>query len=211
MINQNNLQKLNLQNLLEVSKILNKIEHFVFYGTLLGLIREQKILLGDDDVDFMVDLKYKKIVIKKMILNKSFKINKKVTNEYFIQFIKKKKNLISFVDFYFFTKNSKDDYIIERHNWLANISDNNFALHLPKKMIFPIKKDKTFKTIFVPNKPKSLLKFLYGKTWFLPLKKNIQYRVEIKNHKPLMIRRSFLGSITRWFKEIFYQKFEKII
>ena len=78
-------------------------------------------------------------------------------------------------------------------------------------MIFPIKKDKTFKTIFVPNKPKSLLKFLYGKTWFLPLKKNIQYRVEIKNHKPLMIRRSFLGSITRWFKEIFYQKFEKII
>ena len=146
-----------------------------------------------------------------MKLNKSFKINKKVSNKYFTQFIKKKDNLMNFVDFYFFTKNSKDNYIIDRHNWLANIFDSNFALHFPSKMIFPIKNDKNFKTIFIPNKPKSLLKLLYGKTWFSPLKKNIEYRVEIKNNKPLIIRRSFLGSITRWFKgKINTKKYNKV-
>jgi phosphorylcholine metabolism protein LicD len=211
MINQNNLQKLNFQNLLLVSKLLKKVEHFVFYGTLLGLIREQKIIDGDDDVDFMVNLKNKKNVIRKMKLNKSFKINKKVSNEYFTQFIKKKNNLISFVDFYFYTKSQKNDYIIERHNWLANIYDQNFALHYSTKMVFPIKKDKKFKTISIPNNPVSLLKILYGKKWIFPLKKNIQYRVEIKNNKPFIIRRSFLGSITRWFKELLNKKFVKKI
>jgi phosphorylcholine metabolism protein LicD len=209
MSKKNNLQKLNFQNLIDVSKILKSVEHFVFYGTLLGLIREQNIILGDDDVDFMINLEFKKKVLTKMKFNKSFKINKKVCNRYFAQFIKKKNNLVSFVDFYFFTSKLKDNYIVERHNWLANINDNNFALHFPKKMIFPIKKDKNLKNFFIPNKPKSLLKFLYGKTWHSPLKKNIEYRVEIINNKPLMINRSFVGSITRWLKEIVNNKFKK--
>ena len=138
MIKQNRLQKLNLQNLLDVSKILQNVEHFIFYGTLLGLIREQKIIRGDDDVDIMVNLKHKNKILKKMKINKSFKINKKVSNKYFTQFIKKKDNLISFVDFYFFTKNSKDNYIIDRHNWLSLVHDSKFALHFPNKMIFGV-------------------------------------------------------------------------
>ena len=210
MIKQNKLQKLNLQNLLDVSKILQNVEHFVFYGTLLGLIREQKIIRGDDDVDFMTNLKNKKIVLKKMRINKSFKINKKVSNKYFTQFIKKKNNLMSFVDFYFFTKNPKDNFIVDRHNWLSNIHDSNFALQFPNKMIFPIKNDKNFKTIFIPNKPEALLKFLYGKTWLSPLKKNIEYRVEIKNNKPLIVRRSFIGSITRLIKGKINKRYKKV-
>ena len=83
---QSNLQKLNLQNMLTVSKILKNIEHFVCFGTLLGLIREQKIISGDDDVDFFVDYKNKKKIIQKIKLNKSFKVNKKVSNKHFIQF-----------------------------------------------------------------------------------------------------------------------------
>ena len=42
-----------------------------------------------------------------MKLNSSFKLNKKVSNEYFNQFIKKENNLISFVDFYFYIKDKK--------------------------------------------------------------------------------------------------------
>ena len=75
-----------------------------------------------------------------------------------------------------------------------------FAIHFPKKFIFPIKKDKYYKTICLPNKQEKLCQFLYGLDWKIPLKKNISYRMEIVNNKPLLIKRSFLGSITRWLK-----------
>ena len=209
---QNNLQKLNLQNLLTVSKILKNIEHFVCFGTLLGLIREQKIIHGDDDVDFFVDYKNKKKIIQKIKLNKSFKVNKKVSNKHFIQFTNKKNNLMSFIDFYFYSKFPENNYIIERQNWLGHINDANFALHIPNKLIFPIKRDKNFNSVFIPNKPEKVLNFLYGESWLSPLKKDIEYRVEIKNNKPFMVRRSFLGSLTRWFKsKMDSKKYKKII
>jgi len=45
---QNKLQKLNLQNLIFVSNLIKNIEHFIFYGTLLGIIREKNIIKGDE-------------------------------------------------------------------------------------------------------------------------------------------------------------------
>ena len=209
MYNQKNLQDLNLQNLLFISKILKKTEHFVFYGTLLGLTREQKIINGDDDIDLLIHNRFRNLVLKKMKSNKSFKLNKRVSNNYFIQYIKKKNNLTSFVDFYFYIKKPKQNYIIERHNFLSNIHDKNYSIHIPKKMVFPIKKSKKYKTISLPNNPKALCKFLYGSTWLSPLHKNTGYRLEIRQNKPLMIRRSFLGYLTRFVKETFSNKFKK--
>jgi hypothetical protein len=83
---------------------------------------------------------------------------------------------------------------------LGNIEDKRFALHFPKKMIFPIMKGKRFN---LPNKPKIACLYIYGKTWSTPLSKNTNYRPEIINNKPVLIRRSFLGSLTRKFKELF--------
>ncbi len=203
------IQKLNFQNLIQVSALLKNIKHFIFYGTLLGLIREKNIIPGDDDIDIMVNIKDKNKVLKIMMQNKTFKFNKKVSNKYFAQFIKKKNNISSFIDFYFFTQNFKKNFIIERHNWLAHINDGNFALHFPNNMIFPIRKHKEFKSLSIPNKPKSLLKFLYGKSWRLPLKKNTEYRVEIKNNKPIIIKRSFIGSITRLIKAEINKTYKK--
>ena len=107
MTDQDKLQKLNFQNLIIVSSLINQIEYFIFYGTLLGIVREKNIIKHDDDIDFMVNHKSKKLLFKKMKLNKTFKINKKVTNDYFAQFVKKKDGLISFVDFYFYIKDPK--------------------------------------------------------------------------------------------------------
>jgi len=205
------LQKLNFQNLLSVSSLIKdkNIEYFIFYGTLLGIIRENNIIKGDDDIDFMVNHKSKKLLLKKMKLNKTFKINKKVSNEYFIQFIKKNKKLKTFIDFYFYTKNKKKDYIIDRHNWLGNIKDKRFALHFPTKMIFPIIKNKKFN---MPKKPKSACIYIYGKTWSTPLTKNTNYRPEIINNKPVLIRRSYLGSLTRQLKTMLnINSFKKVI
>lgn len=199
MISKKDIQKQNFDNLLKVSYSIKNIEYFIFYGTLLGITRDNNIIKGDDDVDFMVNYNSKKILLKKMSLIKTFKLNKKVSNNYFAQYIKIKKGIKTFVDFYFYLNNSKKNYIIDRHNWLGNINDKRFALHFPKQMIFPINKNGKFN---VPKNPKLSCQYLYGKTWSIPLKKNINYRAEIIDNKPFLVRRSYLGAITRRIKEI---------
>ena len=199
MISKKIIQNQNYENLLEVSHLIKNLEYFIFYGTLLGITRDNNIIKGDDDVDFMVDYNSKKLLLKKMTQLKTFKLNKKVSNKYFIQYIKIKNGIKTFVDFYLYLNNSKNDYIIDKHNWLGNINDNRFSLHFPKKIIFPIIKDGQFN---FPQKPQVTCQYIYGKTWSVPLKKNINYRAEILNNKPFLVRRSYLGSITRRIKEI---------
>ena len=209
MFDQDKLQKLNYQNLITVSPLLKNIEYFIFYGTLLGIIRGNNIIKGDDDIDFLVNYKFRKSLLKKMKLDKSFKINKKVCNQYFIQYIKKYKRLRTFVDFYFYINDPKKKFIIDKHNWIGNINDERFALHFPKRIIFPIKKGEKFN---MPKNPKMACKYIYGKTWSKPLKKNTNYRPEIIKNKPVLIRRSYLGSLTRELKEIFnISRFKKVI
>ena len=164
------------------------------------MTRDNKIIPGDDDVDLLINYKYKNNVLKKMISNKSFKINKKVSNKFFVQYVNEDIGITSFVDFYFYINSPKKNYIIEKHNFLSNFKDPKFSIHFPKKFIFPIKKDKYYKRVSLPKRPEKMCQFLYGTEWKTPLKKNISYRMEIVNNKPLLIKRSFLGSITRWFK-----------
>ena len=212
MFKKNRLQNLNFENLILITKILNKFEHFIFYGTLLGITREKNIIKNDDDIDFLINLKFKRLILKKMKLNKEFKLNKKVSNKYFIQFIRKEKKILSCVDFYFYIKDPKKNYIIEKHNFLSNINDKKYALHIPNKLIFPIKKDKEFKKFNIPNKSRALCKFIYGSNWSKPLKKNTGYRVEVLNNKPLIIQRSYLGSLTRRIKEFLkFNNYKKAI
>ena len=90
--------------------------------------------------------------------------------------------------------------LFEKHNFLSNFKDPKFSIHFPKKFIFPTKKDKYYKIVSLPKKPEMMCHFLYGVEWKTPLKKNISYRMEIVDNKPLLIKRSFLGSLTRWFK-----------
>jgi len=209
MFKQNKLQKLNFQNLISVAPLLKNIEYFIFYGTMLGIIRENNIIKGDDDIDFLVNYKSKKLLLKKMETAKSFKINKKVCNKYFVQYIKKYNDLRTFVDFYFYINDPKKNYIIDKHNWIGNINDKRFAIHFPKKLIFPIVKNKKFN---MPRNPIAACKFIYGNSWSIPQKKNTNYRPEIINNKPVLIQRSYLGSLTRELKEIFnISRFKKVI
>ena len=197
------LQKRYLQDLKYISKLLEKYKPFVFYGTLLGITREKNLIKNDDDVDILVDIKYRKKVITKLNKIKNFKINKKITNKYFVQFINNKNNIETFIDFYFYINNKNKKYIIEKHNWLSTINSKDHEIHVPKKLVFPLKKIKGFKNIFFPNQCHDLCNFLYGNNWKSPLKKNTGYRMEIINNRPKLIERSFLGSITRLIKSYF--------
>ena len=209
MKNKDIIQKLNLENLLIISKIFKKEKGFIFYGTLLGVIREKNILRGDDDIDVLIDIKFKKKILKKLKKFKIFKINKKVINKYFIQLVRRNKKIKTFVDLYFYINNSKNKYIEEKHNFLSSINLKSHTLHIPKKLVFPIKKSKKFKNVYLPNKPINLCRYLYGKSWKKPLSKNTGYRMEIYNNKPKLIKRSKIGEISRSFKQFFYNQYKK--
>ena len=93
MIVKQDLRKLNLKNLLLISNKFKKYHCFVFYGTLLGLTRENNIIRNDDDIDFLIDIRYKKKIIHEIKKLRLFKINKKNLNPYFIQLTRKFKNI----------------------------------------------------------------------------------------------------------------------
>ena len=63
MNNKDIIQKLNLENLLIISKILRKERVFIFYGTLLGVVRE-KIFKKGMMILMLIDIKSKKKILK---------------------------------------------------------------------------------------------------------------------------------------------------
>jgi len=203
------LRKINYENLKFISNKLKSFKCFVFYGTLLGLTRENNILKYDDDVDFLIDIKFKEQVLNKFKKSNLFKINKNVSNKYFVQLVRNEKNLKTFVDLYFYIYPQKKNYIIEKHNFLSAINLESHSLFIPKKILFPLKRYTKYKDIYFPKRREGVCKYLYGPDWRKPLTKNSGYRMEIINHKPKLIKRSFLGKITRYIKNSFTKNFLK--
>ena len=62
-------------------------------------------------------------------------------------------------------------------------------------------KNKNFKLVSMPKHPEKICEYLYGRNWKTPLKKNTGYRMEIVNNKPMLIKRSFIGYLTREIKK----------
>ena len=201
------LQNTNLENLIFISNELKEFNQFVYFGTLLGLTRENRILKNDDDIDLCLNSKFRENVIDKINNLKDYDINHKVCNKYFIQLVRRKNDIKTFIDLYFYIDH--DNFIEEKHNFFASISLESHSIHIPKKLIFPLHKSKKFKEVNLPNQSKELCKFFYGNNWEKPMKKNSDYRFEIINHKPVLIKRSFLGSVTRAFKYFFSSEFRK--
>ncbi len=201
------LQNTNLENLIFISNELKEFNPFVYFGTLLGLTRENRILKNDDDIDLCLNSKFRENVIDKINNLKDYDINHKVCNKYFIQLVRRKNDIKTFIDLYFYIDH--DNFIEEKHNFFASISLESHSIHIPKKLIFPLHKSKKFKEVNLPNQSKELCKFFYGNNWEKPMKKNSDYRFEIINHKPVLIKRSFLGSLTRAFKYFFNSEFRK--
>ena len=100
--NQQKIKKKNLENLISSIETLKNFEYFVFYGTLLGIVRENNIIEHDDDIDFLINIDHRNEVMDKFKFSKIFEINKKVSNKFFIQLINKTEGIETFVDFYFY-------------------------------------------------------------------------------------------------------------
>jgi len=186
-------RKYNLKNLKEISLLLNlqEIEYFIFYGSLLGYVREKNLLEKDDDIDILVNIKYRKQILKILtILNYKISVSKDV-------FVQGEKNIneknsnntiTTYVDFYFYTNNAKKNYICDQWNFSGNYKLESNFLHIPKDIIYPIKTGNIEHIkVNIPAHIKLCCIFLYGENFHIPLKKEQEYKMKIKNNKPIQI------------------------
>ena len=182
----------NRDNLVTISKLFEDIDHFIFFGALLGLTREQDLIEGDDDIDILVPIENRDSIIQKISSINSFKINfDKECNQsaYFLQVDSSINNRSSLIDFYFYENNTEDDFIVDRWNFLAKFKNPECALHIPKKFIFPIVHEEYFgQKIKLPSDKELLCEWLYGKSWRTPRKKHVSYVIRIIKNRPILIK-----------------------
>lgn len=184
-------RELNRKNLTDISEILIDLECFVFFGTVLGLNRESDIIEHDDDIDFLINSNDRDSLINRL-KNSSFNIDfEKPLNKtsFFLQATRVQDDIETFIDFYFYDNNDDTNFIVERWNFFGRFDDPSFAIHIPKKFIFPISREEFFGVkVNTPINKDAICKFLYGPNWKNPLKKKSQYKTVIFNHKPVLFQ-----------------------
>ena len=186
----------NEDNLIFFSSLLAEIEHFAFFGTLLGLVRDNKIIEWDDDVDIYVNSAARADLLQ--VLEKAgLKVPLDVsinTTPYLLQVQRTVRGEVGLVDFYFYDADTDPDYIWEKWNFRGRPEKANAAIKIPKKNIFPIER-KFYQGIEVsmPGDAAQLCVFLYGKSWNKPMAKRTDYETIIVNNVP----RVFVGKLGR--------------
>ena len=174
-----------LKNLMILSPKISEVENFIFFGTLLGYCREGNLNLMDDDIDYYVNIRDRNKVIN-ILENLGFIGN--ICTQYFIQATRNIGGVYAFVDFYFYEDNPDRDYLIERWNFKYSPNDSSTHLHIPKKIIFPIKQGiiNNIK-INIPYNIDACCRYLYGDHYNIPLKKGTDYITKIIDNKPTTI------------------------
>ena len=188
----------NFENLVFFTNLIKDLEHFVFFGTLLGLIREQNLIEGDDDIDFYINIREREKLIfilksNNIIVDETLSINK---NESFLQIMRTHNNINYVVDFYFYDSVQDELNIVEKWNFEGKIDSSSTHLKIPKIFIYPIKPTKVKNhQFYFPSQPLYLCEFLYGPNWKIKMKKDEEYQIKVINNKPVFfkIKKNFFG------------------
>ncbi len=188
----------NFSNLIFIIDIIKELDYFVFFGTLLGFVREGYLIEGDDDIDIYVNKKQKEKLISLLKKNNvdvdlNLSVNK---GEYLLQIKRTINNKHTIFDFYFFEDDIDDLYIVERWNFGALTHDPSKHLRTPKIFIYPIQKIIIRSHEFnIPANSKYVCEFLYGRNWTKKLKKDQDYTIEVIDGKPVMfkLKENFFG------------------
>ena len=186
-------RKYNAQNLKEVLPLLEGMDYFVFYGTLLGLVREGDILEKDDDIDILVDRKHFAELIERFDKHDGLLTYDNNPNVNYCDFFRQatciRDGVKTYADFYFYDTEIKPGSIVDRWNIHGSWNDPNKHIIIPNDIIYPIetKSNKKYGEMNYPSQPTLCLEYLYGKGWMHPRKKKREYAQIIKNNRPHLV------------------------
>ena len=186
-------RKYNAQNLKEVLPLLEGLDYFIFYGTLLGLVREGDILEKDDDIDILVDRKHFAELIGRFDKHDGLLTYDNNPNVNYCDFFRQatcmRDGVKTYADFYFYDTEIKPRSIVDRWNIHGSWTDPNMHIIIPNEFIYPIetRSNKKYGEIKYPNQPIRCLEYLYGNGWMHPRKKKREYAQVIKNNRPHLV------------------------
>ena len=199
---------LNRDNLIRISAILVDVEHFLFFGGLLGFVRDGDMIEGDDDIDIYVNLKDREKILS-LLKSTDFEIDLGSwpnDTPYFLQATKYVDGVETLIEFYFYEEKTNSQFVLERWNFVGSVNKVNTHLLIPKDILFPIKKAAFFDTnISLLANPEMVCEYLYGSKWRSPLSKGEQYYTLIVNNRPLVffgVRGKILYKILKIIKKI---------
>lgn len=184
-------KKYHLESLKMVIDRIKDLEYFVFYGTLLGITRENDIIENDDDVDLLVNIKHREQLLEVM-KDCDVKFNMGIWPNLSPYFLQGRRiiegNKLSCVDFYLYDDSLVENHIADRWSFSGRFNEKQFSIHVPNEIVFPIRKKKFYDyEINMPSDPVKCCEFLYGKYWIKDMRKNIDYKMSIINNKPRIV------------------------
>jgi hypothetical protein len=163
------------------------IEMFPFFGTLLGIARENSLIAMDDDVDFYVQISERGRLeerLSKLPVTVDMSLERN-HSPYFLQASAVVDGEEVLVDFYFYETGAESTFISDRWNFSALWNDPRNEMRVPKEIIFPLQRKSLFDVeFFLPLSPARCCRFLYGSSWEKPLAKGSQYFISIDNYVP---------------------------
>lgn len=191
----------NTRNLIAATVALQGLPFFVFFGTLLGLVRDGHLIPGDDDVDLYVPRQARERVMKRLQQH-GWSIGPQECNQspFFLQAQRVLGHETVLLDCYFYDTDPQTGDLIDRWNFSGTFWSPRSFLYLPASMIFPlVHHDLMGHAVPCPQKGEEVCAFLYGSTWQKPMNKATCYRSLVLNNTPRMLRgRSGCVFFTVW-------------
>lgn len=181
---------LNLQNVKLMSKLLKGLDHFIFFGTLLGFERERNVIQGDDDIDILIDIKHREEVAD-IMRHRRFRGNIDRQMKRWPSFLSVRRPVEgqrTIIDIYFYDNDADKDFIVEKWNFLGDFCNPESHIHIPKSMIFPLRQEKMAGIdVSVPADPAACCVFLYGEGWNVPRQKGTEYKMIVDGNAPKLV------------------------
>lgn len=149
---------------------------FIGYGTLLGIVRNNSCIEGDDDIDIIIDIKYYQQIRDILSINNILVYAVSKIDKFNHQFIKTAyTDKLGSIDFYFAKVDDNGDF---NDTWCKLIWSNCFTDDSDKQFILY---DWNGTVLHVPHNYETKLIRLYGENWQTPLSRDNYVSVYKRN------------------------------
>jgi hypothetical protein len=160
-----------------LSKTVSDLGGLPFFGTALGIIRNGTVLAQDDDVDFILPVSKKDALLAHLDRDQSFTYT--FFSEWIVQVSMHFEGDPVLIDFYFYWDEGDD--IRLPWNFYGTPWRQKTHIYVPKVMLSEL--------IFDPDdgfisKGDTIASYLYGEKWNTPLRKSIDYEIDLRENRP---------------------------
>jgi hypothetical protein len=177
----------------EVHELVGPLGCVPFFGTLLGLVRDGRVISGDDDIDFACSTGTLQEVTVQIRL--SFKVHHEVdmvdplTGAGARSMILDISGKLVHLDFYAYTE--LQEKVVFQVHWTDQRTNASNWLQVPLLLFSPLA-NSSYGNFYsqLPNFI-ALCSFLYGPQWNLRLRKNIDYTHELVSGVPVIRKTNF--------------------